>query len=287
MTEEQAEYRDELWGEPKQVITELSGFVPVFDCVLERYKNLTKAAVHGAMWRFSRMKDGVCRASLSKIGDKIGVDKATVLRYAKELCKDGYFLDTTPNLKNKPHIYADTGAVSMISKFCVAQNNTRVAQNNATVAENQLKKVNNKDSNKHGAYAPQTIEEAIYAGVPVTENMLGEEAQKHAQMVDSANLIATGLPAAYDLALSFMEERGIVIPLKKAKGQRKVCREMLEMGVKEEHVRFATSKLVALQMTVVDLYAISKTAIDLANKIKIETPAQDQSWKEQGWRNAI
>ena len=153
MSEEQADYLADAkemmgWDKPKEIITEISGFVPVFDCVLERYGNAPKAIVHGAMYRFCQMEDRVCKASLSTIGKMVGLDKATVMRYAKELCDDGYFADLTPGLKNRPHVYADTGKVVMRSKIHVAQNNTGVAQNNATVAENQLNKVLNKDTNK-------------------------------------------------------------------------------------------------------------------------------------------
>ena len=135
------------WNEPKKIITEISGWVPIFDCVLQDNNNLTKTAIHGAMWRFCQMKDNACRASLATIGKMIGVDKATVMRYAKELCDEGYFVDLTPDLKNRPHIYADTGKVRMRSKFDVAQDNTGVAQCNATVAQSQLSKVLNKDIN--------------------------------------------------------------------------------------------------------------------------------------------
>ena len=89
--------------------------------------------------------------------------------------------------------------------------------------------------------------------------------EKQAQMQDSANLIATGLPSAYDLALAFMQARDIVIPFEKAKGNRKAAREMLQMGVRPEHVRQATEQLIEKQMTIIDLFGVSKTAINLAN----------------------
>ena len=151
--EEQAEYITDAaemmgWNEPKQIITEISGFVPIFDCVLEKYKNATRAIVHGAMWRFCRMKDGVCKASLTTIGEMTGLAPATIMRHAQVLCEDGYFVDLTPDLKNKPHVYADTGKVKMVNRFDVSQRNVSISQRNASVSESQLNKVLNKDNNK-------------------------------------------------------------------------------------------------------------------------------------------
>lgn len=153
MSERQAEYITEAselmgWKEEKQIQTEFSGFVMIYDCVLKRYGNLTKAAVHGAILRYCGMEDRVCKASLKSIGEMIGVDKATVMRYAKELCVDGYLKDLTPDLRNRPHIYADTGAVQIKNKLTVAHNNATVAPCNATVAQNQLTRVNIKDIKK-------------------------------------------------------------------------------------------------------------------------------------------
>lgn len=94
---------------------------------------------------------------------------------------------------------------------------------------------------------------------------------KKAKMIDVANLIATGMPAAYEYALAFMQARDIIIPEGKIKAQRKPIREMIEMGVTPKHVKEATENLIEKGMTVTNLYSISKTAIDLAN------PAPDKS----------
>lgn len=119
--------------------------------------------------------------------------------------------------------------------------------------------------------------------IPVPDNyseewkiLAGEEVtvkrdEKDAQMVDAANLIAMGMKGtdyhvAYGVAYAFMRTRGIVIPESKIKSQRKPLREMLESGVLPNHAQEATRKLVEANMTVTDLYSISRTAIDLANK---------------------
>jgi DnaD/phage-associated family protein len=120
------------------------------------YHDETIAAVFGAIWRYCQMEDGVCRASLDTIGGAIGVDKATVMRHAKTLCDDGYLKDLTPDLRNRPHIYAETGKIVMTSRIDgiaqrnagIAQSNSRVAQRNASVAESKLNKDFKKDSIK-------------------------------------------------------------------------------------------------------------------------------------------
>jgi len=128
---------------------------------------------------------------------------------------------------------------------------------------NSLNELTETTTETTGAYAPRTIEEAIFAGKPVTNDMLD---QKTAEMRDAANLIEMGCPRAGSLALAFMEERGIVFPNSKVKGQRKAAREMLEQGVNAEHVREAVRELVSKGMTVTDLYSVEKTAVNLANK---------------------
>jgi DNA-binding Lrp family transcriptional regulator len=141
----------------KTVLANVEGFTPVIDDIVKDV-GLMSAVVFGRMWRFCQMKDGVCNASLEKIAEEIGVDRATVMRHAKDLCAAGYLKDLTPDLRNHPHTYADTGKVMLRLNWGVAQNNnkitdvadsnTTVAQSNVTVAESKLKKDSKKDSKK-------------------------------------------------------------------------------------------------------------------------------------------
>jgi len=57
------------------------------------------------------MKDGICRASMAAIAEGTGLDTKTARRHAKALCEKGYLKDLTPDVRHKPHIYADTGKV--------------------------------------------------------------------------------------------------------------------------------------------------------------------------------
>ncbi len=164
MSQDQANYVTEALeligmdlSEPKKITQEISGFTPMFDAIVNHYKDETRAAVHGAMWRFCQMEDQVCKASLNTIAELIGVDVSTVSRHAEALVQDGYFLDLTPDLRNKPHIYVDTGRVVMVSKMTagfaqskatVAESKVSIAQSKATVAESRMSKVLKKDFKK-------------------------------------------------------------------------------------------------------------------------------------------
>lgn len=136
----------------RTVLADVSGFTPIIDALADQH-GLIRAAVFGRIWRYCQMEDGVCKASLDTLSKGLGVDRATVMRHAAALVADGYLKDLTPELKNRPHVYADTGKASIRigigatvaqCNVTVAECNTTVAQRNATVAESQL----NKDSKR-------------------------------------------------------------------------------------------------------------------------------------------
>lgn len=292
MSEEKPKYLEEALemigidlSKPKQIIQEVSGFTPLFDAVVQQYKDETRAAVHGAMWRFCQMEDGVCKASLSTIADMLGISPATVMRHAEALCEDGYFTDLTPDLKNRPHVYADTGKVVMKSKLNagISQRNVGISQRNVGISESQLSKVFNKDSKKDGTYVPNGIENKIFADLPIEETDLQSSSFDLQKAIDVSNLIGTGQSGADGLALAFQKSRKINLPMdeKKIKAQRKAAREMLEMHVKPQHVQEAVKQLLEKNMTVIDLYSVSKTAISLANPANTQ-PAPEVTYDQDG-----
>lgn len=75
------------------------------DELVEAY-NRECAAVYGAVFRFTKMESGKCSASQTKIGKRIGLKRPAVNKYIQILIKDGYILDETPDVKNKPHVYS-------------------------------------------------------------------------------------------------------------------------------------------------------------------------------------
>lgn len=157
----------------KTVLSEIDGFTVVPDLLVNRYSLIT-AAVWGVMWRFCQMENHVCQAALETIGERLGIDRSTVMRHIENLVADGWMEDKTPGLRNRPHTYADTGKLTMYNRWgmsvaqnntdlpTVAQNNKSVAQNNTGVAENLLKKDSKRVSKKKvlGSEEVQKIVEA-------------------------------------------------------------------------------------------------------------------------------
>jgi DnaD/phage-associated family protein len=96
----------------KQIVAEITGYTPVPDVLTKKYGPVT-AHVFGVIWRFSQMEDEVCRASLTRIGSDIGISGRTVQNHIKVLEDGGYIKDLTPNQRNEPHKYQDTGKIKM------------------------------------------------------------------------------------------------------------------------------------------------------------------------------
>ena len=133
----------------RTVLAKINGFTPVIDSITKDTGSPITSLVFGRMWRFCQMKDGVCNASLDKIAQLININKATVLRHAKVLVENGYLEDMTPDLRNQPHTYRDTGKAGLYmgvsARTTVAESNTSVDDVAETVAESQLKKVFKKE----------------------------------------------------------------------------------------------------------------------------------------------
>ncbi len=134
-----------------------TGFTPIHDPIVQEL-GLVAAAVYGAAWRYCQLSDHVCRASLRTIGERLGLNESTVLKYLKKLVAEGYLVDTTPEARNVPHVYKDTGkarrepAVSgHAGRKTVCDTNTvfdRQTDNSATVCDDQLKKQEGKETTR-------------------------------------------------------------------------------------------------------------------------------------------
>lgn len=122
----------------------------------------------------------------------------------------------------------------------------------------------------NGAGAPLPMDWQI--GLGMKTQLLSEKEDFEAKVRDAANLIDFQCPGAGALSEAFMLARQIIIPASKVKGNRKAAREMMDMGVRAEHVREATLALIDKKLTVIDLFSVSKTAIDLANRPKTADP---------------
>ena len=145
MTEQQSEYITEteealqMLGKgynndpipPNEFVAKISGFTLAPDVLINEYGYVT-ALVWGVTWRFCQMSDGVCRAKLEKIAARLGMSERTIIRHMDTLCQDGYLFDTTPTLKNKPHIYADTGKIKVNMSIAA-----RVTESQRAMTESQ------------------------------------------------------------------------------------------------------------------------------------------------------
>ena len=94
------------------ILSEVKGFTPVIDAVAEDV-GVIEAVVYGVVWRYCQQKDGVCTASLATIAERVNLSHKTVQRHIKALCRAGYLEDTTPAVRNRPHVYRDTGLVKI------------------------------------------------------------------------------------------------------------------------------------------------------------------------------
>lgn len=149
MTEQQSDIADALEmigiSEPRQIVTEVSGFIPVFEVVLHHYKDYMTALVFGRMWQYCNMSDGVCKASLERIGKDLEISAVTVMRHAEKLVADGYLIDTTPDRRNAPHEYLDGRRVEMKSRISAGMTESKptVIKSNASVIKSKLIKQDN------------------------------------------------------------------------------------------------------------------------------------------------
>ncbi|HTP00718.1 MAG TPA: helix-turn-helix domain-containing protein [Anaerolineales bacterium] len=79
-------------------------FSPIFDEVSHRL-GMSAASVYGVVWRHCQMREGICRASLRHMAHLLGCHETTVKRQLRRLIQSGYLKDTTPGLRNRPHVY--------------------------------------------------------------------------------------------------------------------------------------------------------------------------------------
>ena len=96
----------------KTILADVDGFTPVIDSVV-RDVGVMAAVVFGRMWRYCQMKDGICNASMETIAEELNLDRTTVMRHVEALEKAGYILDHSQGLRNRPHVYSDTGKAGL------------------------------------------------------------------------------------------------------------------------------------------------------------------------------
>jgi hypothetical protein len=112
------------WNEGIMSATILTkNFTPLMDSMIRKYGVMT-AAVFGRVWRYCLGENKVCNAAISTIADELNLSYATTLRHVKILVKDGYLDDLSPNLRNHPHTYRDTGKAGLDIEIIGHDNST-------------------------------------------------------------------------------------------------------------------------------------------------------------------
>lgn len=96
----------------KTILAELDGWTPVIDTVVEACGPIA-ALVFGRVWRYCQMTDGVCYASQDRIAAELHVSRSCINENISRLVAAGFLGDLTPELRNKPHTYADTGKAGL------------------------------------------------------------------------------------------------------------------------------------------------------------------------------
>lgn len=137
----------------RTILAKADGFTPVIDKVMKD-TSLIAAVVFGAMWRYCQMKNGVCQATLEKIGERAGLSRQAVIEHIKKLEETGYIQDMTPELRNRPHTYKDTGKAGL--HIAVSGVNVVDSENDFTVNDVDSA-VNDVDSHS----TPRVLEDSI------------------------------------------------------------------------------------------------------------------------------
>lgn len=135
----------------KTVLSKVKGFTPVMDVVVKATNSYMAALVFGRIWRYCQMEDGVCRASLKTIAKGINMSRTSIMNYAKLLVEQGFLEDLTPELRNKPHIYRDTGKASLEIEISAGEDNVKLVDSCVNLVDScvnvaHLKKDINKDN---------------------------------------------------------------------------------------------------------------------------------------------
>lgn len=152
-------------------------YTPASDVLIAKFGLIT-AAVYGKVWRYCQSADGVCRASLTRLGIELGVSHDTVQRSIKALEAAGYIVDKTPTLRNRPHLYYCTDKLSSdaVSVSEVSGNAQSVSSDAVSVS--QTRTVRDEDS----------IEDSKEESVEHTPNPKDQRQRPAIEKTKSSNL---------------------------------------------------------------------------------------------------
>jgi DNA-binding Lrp family transcriptional regulator len=102
----------------KTILADVHGWTPLIDNLVREYGLIT-AAVFGVAWRHCQMRNGICTASQERLAEMLGITRRSVIKHMAKLVIAGYLCDQTPSIKNRPHVYSDTGKAALIAEIGV------------------------------------------------------------------------------------------------------------------------------------------------------------------------
>lgn len=267
----------EVHAPPVEIFGTASGYTPAPDALCKKYGFVT-AMVWGRVWRFCQGRDGVCRAKLETIAQSLGMSERTIIRHMDVLVKGGYFVDLTPDLRNKPHTYADTRKLRLAFSTDIIESGVTESHPAMTESHRQGDRESHEDSNINrqsniqGAQTaplespPLSIDNAIFTGTPVTPEILS--AARDADFVARRDVALMQISRhgcdLEPLARAAMDVLGVAPAKKHIRGWAGCLREMLTAGVKSEHILMAKTRLEKSGALVNDVFSLQKTAIALA-----------------------
>jgi DNA-binding Lrp family transcriptional regulator len=139
------------WSDPgpKESLVTVSGYTPAPDALSKKFGYVT-SVVWGRMWRYCQQRDGVCRAKIETIAKELNMSDRTIIRHIHKLVSSGYFEDTTPDLKNRPHIYRDTGKLRLAFSTEIIESGVTESQSRVTESQSEGDRESHEDSIKRG-----------------------------------------------------------------------------------------------------------------------------------------
>ena len=154
----------------RTVLADVDGFTPLIDFLIQEH-GLVTAAVFGRVWRYCQGQLGVCNASIDTIATGLGIDYRTALRHVKTLVDTEYLRDMTPNLRNRPHSYTDTGKAGIkitISTLPESQSTLIQSQSTLTLSQSHSDLESVKDTSKKEVKKPDPAAVAAAPPSPLT-----------------------------------------------------------------------------------------------------------------------
>lgn len=220
---------------------------------------------------FGYHRDGF-KMGVSKLADAAGLSRQGALDGASAAEERGSFRRTNPSEQGEAEwelIVAPS--TELIPPLQPVEATPQLSRGQVGVKESI-----NKDSNNGAKSAAMPLDWKIAHNEEITQLDIPNQTFDVAAARDAADLIEMQCPGGGPLALAFMVARKIIFPESKIKGQRKAARELLRQGVRPEHVQQAVYDLVEKNMTIVDLFSVTKTAVSIAH------PPESQGYNPQG-----